>query len=149
MIGAVLGLDLAVTLHPGGTPVRDAGHIRAMTRLRDRLPRHFLLKTEVPVPIAGDRRAIDALVADPPLNTGIELETRLTDAQALTRRAILKQRDAGIACMILVFPNTEANRQAVEAAGPTLRPSFPLSSRAIVAALRAETTPSANGILFV
>jgi hypothetical protein len=51
--------------------------------------------------------------------------------------------------MILVFPDTAANRQAVEAAGPTLRPSFPLSSRAILAALRAGRIPTANGILFV
>lgn len=149
MIAAVLGLDLVVSLHPGGAPVRDAGHIRVMTRLRERLPRHFVLKTEVPIPIAGDRRAIDSLIADPALNTGFELETRLTDAQALVRRAILKQRDAGIACMVLVFPDTAANRQAVEAAAPTLRPSFPLGTRAILAALRAGTTPSANGILFV
>src|SRR5688500_19665552 len=62
MIAAVLGLDLVVNLHPGGTPVRDAGHIRVMTRLRELLPRHFVLRTEVPVPIAGDRRAIDSLV---------------------------------------------------------------------------------------
>jgi hypothetical protein len=103
----------------------------------------------VPVPIAGDRRAIDSLIADPPLDTGFELETRLTDAQALVRRATLKQRDAGIACMILVFPDTAANRQAVEAAAPTLRSSFPLSSRASLTALRAGTTPTANGILFV
>jgi transcriptional regulator with XRE-family HTH domain len=149
MTAAVLGLDLVVSLHPGGAPVRDAGHIRVMTRLRERLPGYFLFKSEVPVPIAGDRRAIDSLVADPPLNTGFELETRLTDAQALVRRATLKQRDTGIACMILVFPDTAANRQAVEAAGPTLRPSFPLSSRAILAALRAGTIPTANGILFV
>ena len=149
MVGAVLGLDLVVGVHPGGTPVRDAGHIRVMTRLRTRLPRHFVLKSEVPVPIAGDRRAIDALIADPPLDTGFELETRLTDAQALVRRTILKQRDAGIGCLILVFPDTVANRQAVAAAAPTIRPSFPLTSRAILAALRAGRTPSANGILFV
>ena len=149
MIAAVLGLDLVVSLHPGGAPVRDAGHIRVMIRLRERLPRHFVLKSEVPIPIAGDRRAIDSLIADPPLDTGFELETRLTDAQALVRRTILKQRDARIACMVLVFPDTAANRQAVEVAGPTLRPSFPLSSRSILAALRAGTTPAANGILFV
>lgn len=149
MIADVLGLDLVVTLYPGGAPLRDAGHVRVMTRLRSRLPPRFVLKTEVPIPLMGDRRAIDALIAIPPLDTGFELETRLTDAQALVRRAILKQRDAGLACMILVFPDTAANRQAVAAASPTLRPSFPLSPRAILSALRAGTTPAANGILFV
>lgn len=149
MIADVLGLDLVVTLHPGGAPVRDAGHIRVMTRLRSLLPAQFVLKTEVPVPIMGDRRAIDVLIADPRLDTGFELETRLTDAQALVRRIILKQRDTGLACMVLVFPDTTANRQAVAAALPTLRPSFPLSSRAILSALRAGMTPAANGILFV
>lgn len=99
MIADVLGLDLVVTLHPGGAPVRDAGHIRVMTRLRSLLPAQFVLKTEVPVPIMGDRRAIDVLIADPRLDTGFELETRLTDAQALVRRIILKQRDTGLACM--------------------------------------------------
>lgn len=149
MIADVLGLDLVVTLHPGGAPVRDAGHIRAMTRLRSLLPDQFVLKTEVPLPMMGDRRAIDALIADPSLDTGFELETRLIDAQALTRRAILKQRDAGLACMVLVFPDTAANRQAVAAASATLRPSFPLGTRAILSALRAGNAPAANGILFV
>ena len=149
MIAGVLGLDLVVSLHPGGAPVRDAGHIRLMSRLRGLLPSHLVLKTEVPMPIIGDRRAIDALIAFPRLDTAFELETRLTDAQALVRRAILKQRDAGLACMILVFPDTAANRRAVAAAAPTLRPAFPLSSRVILGALRAATTPPGNGMLFV
>jgi hypothetical protein len=51
--------------------------------------------------------------------------------------------------MIIVLPDTAANRAALAAAAATLRPAFPLESRAILTALRAGQTPKANGILFV
>ncbi|MGH2357541.1 MAG: hypothetical protein ACRDGJ_05955 [Candidatus Limnocylindria bacterium] len=101
------------------------------------------------MPIVGDLRSIDAVINRPSLHTGFELESRLTDAQALVRRILLKQRDAGLACMILVLADTLANRQAVAAADATLRPAFPLDARRVMAALRAGRTPEANGILFV
>lgn len=148
MIGSVVGLDLVVNAYPGGAPVRDAGHTKLTRRLQLLLPRDFAWQTERFMPIAGDQRSIDAVIIGPPLDTGFELELRLTDAQALVRRTRLKQRDANLACMILVFADTAANRRAVAAAEATLRPAFPLDARHVLAALRAGRMPEANGILF-
>jgi hypothetical protein len=149
MIGDVLGLDLVVSVHPGGAPIRDAGHLRLMNRLRSRLPGEFRWRTEIPMPIMGDRRAIDTMIVAPRIDAGFELETRLLDAQALGRRVLLKQRDSALQSMVIVLPDTAINRASVSTAAPTLRPAFPLGSRAILAALRAGQTPTANGILFV
>lgn len=148
-IAAVLGLDLRVDVFPGGAPLRDAGHIRVMARLRALLPPSYRWATEIPMPNVGDLRAIDAAIREPGIDAGFELETRLGDGQGTARRTLLKQRDAGLAAIILVLPDTRHNRSAVAAAAPTLRAAFPLDSRQVLAALRAGQTPAANGILFV
>lgn len=148
-IASVVGLDLSMRTFPGGSPLRDAGHVRVLARLRALLPATYRWRTEVPIPITGDRRAIDAMVADPPIAAGFELETRFGDAQSTDRRILIKQRDAGLSAMILVVPDTRHNRLAVAAAAPTIRASFPLDGRQVLRALRAGVAPSANGILFV
>lgn len=148
-IAAVVGLDLAAKLHPAGPPVRDAGHIRMLTRLQRLLPTTYRRTTEIPIPIPGDARAIDAMLAEPRIDVGFELESVLLDAQALVRRTLLKQRDSGLPCMVIVLSDTPANRDAAYAAEAALRASFPLGGRAVLAALRAGKPPPANGIIFV
>jgi transcriptional regulator with XRE-family HTH domain len=79
-IGAVVGLDVRVRAYPGPTPLRDAGQIALMDRLRAHLATTLTMRTEVPLPIDGDLRAWDAVIAgfEPaaaPLHT--EGETRL------------------------------------------------------------------------
>lgn len=148
MIGTVIGLDLVVSVYPGGTPMRDAGHIKLTHRLQRLLPTEFVWRTEQFMPIRGDQRSIDAVIVSPPLGAGFEIESRLVDAQALARRTLLKQRDANLACMILVFADTTANRRTVASSDATLRPAFPLGARRLLSALRSRRTPSANGILF-
>ncbi|MCA1588569.1 MAG: hypothetical protein LC744_07935 [Chloroflexi bacterium] len=148
MIGTVIGLDLVVAVYPGGAPVRDAGHIKLTYRLQGLLPTEFVWQTEQVMPAPGDQRSIDAIIRNPPLRTGFELESRLVDGQAVARRALLKQRDANLACMILVFADTTANRRAVASSEATLRPAFPLGARQLLFALRSHRTPPANGILF-
>jgi hypothetical protein len=103
--------------------------------------------TEVPLPLPGDQRAIDAMVRLGGRRVGFELETRLVDAQALVRRIALKQRDAGISSMVLVLADTRPNRAALAAAQETLRPTFPLPRREVIASLRAGRAPNANGIV--
>lgn len=146
---AVVGLDLSIRAFPGGSPLRDAGHVRVLARLQGLLPGSYQWRTELPLPMPGDRRAIDAMVTSPRITAGFELETRLGDGQNTARRTLLKQRDAGLAAMILVLPDTRHNRAAVVAGQATLRASFPLDSRQVLLALRAGATPPANGILFV
>jgi hypothetical protein len=148
VMAAVVGLDLVVRLYPGPDPIRDHAHVRLLARLQAELP---TLKwwTEVPVPIPGDQRAIDAVVRFGSLRVGFELETRLVDAQALVRRLALKQRDAGMASMVLVLADTRTNRAALAAAGETLRSTFPLARSEVIASLRVGRAPNANGIVLV
>lgn len=148
-LAGVVGLDLFVRLYPGGSPVRDAPHVRVMGRLKALLPTAFRLASEVPIPISGDQRAVDVVVIDPPLGVGFELKSRLLDMQALVRRAALKQRDARLARMVLVVPDTAANRAAAAAGQATLGAAFPLGPRRVLGALRAGKLPPANGILWV
>jgi transcriptional regulator with XRE-family HTH domain len=148
ILAAVVGLDLVVRLYPGPDPIRDRAHVRLLARLQAELP---TLKwwTEVPVPIPGDQRAIDAVVRFGSLGVGFELETRLVDAQALVRRLALKQRDAGLARMVLVLADTRTNRAALAAADGTLRSAFSLAKREVIASLRDGRAPNANGIVLV
>ena len=91
-VADVLGVDLVATVYPAGSPVRDAGHVRVFTRLKALLPDEFVWRSEVPLPRPGDQRALDAMIVEPRLDVGFELESRLLDAQALTRRVTLKQQ---------------------------------------------------------
>ncbi len=148
-VAAIVGLDLSVKLFPGGTPIRDVAHARLLGRLQAALPDADEWRTEVPIPILGDQRAVDVVLPIGGVGIGFELETRLVDAQATVRRAVLKQRDARLACMILVLADTRANRSELVDAAPTLEPTFPLETRAVLAALRAGQLPRANGIVLV
>jgi hypothetical protein len=71
------------------------------------------------------------------------------DAQALVRRLALKQRDAGLARMVLVLADTRTNRAALAAADGTLRSAFPLARHEVIASLRVGRAPNANGIVLV
>lgn len=153
-LAAIVGLDLVVTLYPGGAPVRDVAHARLLARLQKSLTEERGIggwRTEVPIPIPGDQRAVDAELRVAAGRVGFELETRLVDAQATVRRAALKQRDAGMACMVLVLvlADTRANRAAIVEAAATLRTAFPLEPRAMAAALRNGSLPPGNGFLLV
>lgn len=148
-VAAVVGSDLALRLYPSGPAVRDIAHARLLARLQRRMPATYRWRAEVPLPRVGDLRAIDAVIVVPRLDAGFEIESRLLDAQALARRTLLKQRDAGLGCMVLVLADTPANREALAVAEATLRSAFPLEGRRVLLALREGRTPDQNGIVFV
>jgi transcriptional regulator with XRE-family HTH domain len=148
-ICAVVGLDLSVRAYPGPNPVRDAAHVRLIAAFRARLGGGLVVRTEVPIGRERDLRAWDVTTTDRRATAAAEFETRLTDAQALTRRVTLKCRDSGIAIVILVVSDTANNRDAVASARAYLRPLFPLDSNAILRALGAGRVPDAGGIVFV
>jgi hypothetical protein len=133
-------------LIPDADPALDSGQLALLARLRRILDPGLVVRTEVPLPLAGDRRAWDAVVE---LETvvGIEAETRLTDAQALERRLALKQRDGRMGIVILLVADTRANRRFLEFHRENLRSRFPLDTRELLAALRAGKAPRASGIL--
>lgn len=148
-LASIVGLDLVVKVYPGGAPVKDVAHARLLGRLQASLPTLNGWRTEVPLPIPGDQRAVDAELQVASRRIGFELETRLGDAQATARRVALKQRDAVLACMVLVLADTRANRAAILGGAPTLKATFPLESRAVMASLRNGAPPSGNGVVLV
>lgn len=146
-IATVLGLTPSIRLYPDGPPLRDAAHAELLARLRHELPPTLQWRTEVPLPIPGDRRAWDATIHGGGWWVAVEAETRLLDLQALERRVALKRRDAGEPSVILVINDPRPNRAILEAARESLRTAFPLDARHILGALRAGRAPTAGGLL--
>jgi transcriptional regulator with XRE-family HTH domain len=148
--GAVLGLEVPIRGYPSGSPLRDAGQLRALRRTRERIGDTWRWRTEVPVstnPI--ELRAVDAVISRGSAAIGLEVITRLVDAQAQVRRALLKQEAARLDRMVLVLTDTRHNRAALAGAGPTLEPAFPLAPRDVLPPLRAGRVPPANGRILV
>jgi transcriptional regulator with XRE-family HTH domain len=148
--GAAVGLDVSYRTFPGGTPLRDAGQLRLLGRLRVRISQGWQCRTEVPVSAdPADRRAIDMVLGRERRRVGVEGITRLMDAQAQVRAALLKQEVSGVDRMVLVLSDSHHNRRAVRDASPTLDPAFPLRSRQVLRALGVGIPPAANGIVLL
>lgn len=144
---ASVGLQLLVRAMPGtGTPL-DAGQLALIGRLRALLPQSVRVRTEVPIPIPGDRRGWDVVLSLDPDSVPVEAEARLRDIQALDRRSALKLRDSEFDRLVLLVSDTANNRHALQAYREHLRTSVPLDTRQVMAALRAGRTPSASGIV--
>lgn len=147
---AAVGLDLSLRTFANGSPLRDAGQLRLIERLRRTVGDAWTWRTEVPVTAdPRDLRAIDALLANGPRRVGVEAVSRLTDTQGQVRPIVLKQEAAGLACMVLVLADTRTHRRAVEVGAPTLQPAFPMDPRGLLAELRAGRQPPANGLILI
>ena len=142
----VVGLDPSVRVYPGPTVLRDAGQARLLERFRSRLHPTWDWATEVPFPDPGDRRAWDGFLRRTSIRIGVEAEARLRDAQATARRLAIKQRDSGVARVILLLADTRANTAALAGAREYLRASLPLETRAVMQALSHGRDPGANGL---
>lgn len=147
-MAAVLGLALRIAMYPQGQPIADRVQLRLLAAFRDCMPQSMGWRTEVPLPHAGDRRAWDAVVSPPEGWTALEGISRLGAVDATIRRAKLKLRDdARIERLVLIILDTNRNRAALAAAGPTIRDDFPLDTRAVLTALRSGHAPAANGVV--
>jgi transcriptional regulator with XRE-family HTH domain len=144
---AAVGLHLHVRAIPGTGIALDAGQLALLGRLRSQLPRPVHFRTEVPMPLPGDRRAWDAVMRLDPEDTAVEAEARLRDVQALDRRCALKLRDSGLGQMVLLVADTPHNRRMLELYREDLRASFPLDTRQVMASLRLGKTPESSGIV--
>jgi transcriptional regulator with XRE-family HTH domain len=147
--GMAVGLRFGARLYPDGDPVRDRAQLALLERFRARLPSAATWDTEVPLPIAGDRRAWDARVVLEGRRAGCEAETRLTDVQALERRLALKVRDGQVDLLILLVADTPANRRTLTLHREDLRGLLPLDGRDVLRALGAGRLPEASGLLVV
>ena len=151
-LGAAVGLDVRVRAYPGPSPVLDAAQMALLGRLRARLPKHLLFRTEVPLPSVGDQRAWDAYIsrlvgiADV---LPVEAETRLVDGQAQFRRISLKLRDSGLEHVLVVLADTRRNRDVLRSASSILSGDFPVSPRRALAALSAGHHPGGSAIVLI
>lgn len=147
-VAPVLGLQLAVSLHPNGDPVRDRAHLALLGRFRARSHRNLKWRTEVPMPITGDLRAGDGVVEGGFGTILVEAETRLTDLQGVERKALLKARDLGVDRVILLLADTANNRRVMDL-HPEIRERFPVSQRRCLAALSRGADPGGDSIVFL
>lgn len=147
-IAAVLGMRLSVRLFPAGLPLRDAGQLALLERLRARLGPGLEWRTEAPVPIAGDLRAWDAAISGPGWTMFVDAETRIRDVQALQRRAALKTRDTGTVRVMLLVADTRTNRALLASLSESLIPEA-LPGRTILADLAAGRDPGGSGVVLL
>ena len=147
-MAAVLGLRLSVRLFPVGQPLRDAGQLALLGRLRQRIHPNLRWLAEVPLPIAGDLRAWDAAIVGDAWTTYIDAETRIRDAQSLARRISLKHRDSGGGHVLLLVADTRANRAVLDAIGSPLVDDA-IRGRRILESLMAGVDPGGNGVLLL
>ena len=144
---AAVGLRARIRLYPGGGPLRDAGQVALIRRFRERVGNPGRWAFEVPIPLANDQRALDAVLTVAGGRIGLEFYVRLADCQAQLRAANLKQRDAGLDRMVIVVKATHANRRALGEAASAIADAFPGTTRRLLAALAAGEVPPANGVI--
>ena len=151
-IGAVVGLDVRVRAYPGSDPTLDAGQIALLGRLRERLASDLGFRTEVPLPIAGDKRAWDAMIdrlRGLAAHLPVEAETRIVDGQAQVRKITLKLRDSGLDAVLVAVSDTRGNRRALAAAGSILLADFPIPGRRALSALAAGEHPGGSAVVLL
>ena len=148
-IASLLGLELAASLHPVGDPIRDRGHQALLSRFRGVLAPGIRAVAEAPLPKPGDRRTWDLAIRIATQRVGIEAETRVRDAQWLTRRIRERERDGGMDEVLLVLAETAVNRRLLPDILEALGPRFATSPRLILKALRVGQPIPGSGVLLV
>ena len=151
---AATGLRLSIRTLPDGSPVRDAGHVALLRRLRARLSPAWTWRLEVPVwagtrpgDMGNERRRWDALARIDGVSVAFEAETRLYDVQAQLARALSKQASGSVDRLVLVVAETHHNRRVVREIGPLVGDDFPIQPRAMLTALGEGRDPGGNGIV--
>lgn len=143
---AALGLRLDVKVFAAGSPVRDAGQLRLIDRLRPAVHASFDWATEVLVGQAGDQRAWDVFLRGPG-SIGVDAETRLYDLQSLQRRCEAKARDSGVDRVVLLVAETRHNARVLRDLREALRSTFPADTAEVLRALRRGLLPTRSGIV--
>jgi hypothetical protein len=144
---AAVGLRMSIKLWPVGGGIRDAAQARYIAAFVARVGRAWNVGLEAPVPIAGDLRAADVLLAAGSLRIAVEVVTRLVDVQAQIRAAQLKARDLGATRLVIVVAGTRANRAALADTRRTLAGAFDLDTRRVMADLAAGRDPGRDAIV--
>jgi len=145
---AVLGLQLASSLHLDGDAVRDRPQLGLLERFRRRLPSTARWRTEVPVPIAGDPRSADAMVAIGRVYILVEAETHLGDFQAFERRIGAKARDLGADRVVLLLADTRHNRAMLNTI-PAIRERFSVDMRTWFRSIANGEDPGGDAVVIL
>ena len=114
-----------------------------LERFRPRLHQSLSWRTEMPMPIAGDLRSGDGMIEGGFGSILVEAETRLTDLQAVERKAFLKKRDLAADRVILLIAETPNNRRVLDL-HPEVRERFPIGARKCLAALARGDDPGGD-----
>jgi len=151
-LGAVLGLDLSARFYPIGVPVRDGAQARQLSCFLGHVAAPLRFRTDVPLPqVPGqpqELRAWDSVIWDHTARTAVELEARVEDLQAMTRRHSLKRRDDPVNNFLLVIADTVYNRRVLSEYGGLL-PDLPrLRTATVLALLEAGQHPPTGYIFF-
>jgi transcriptional regulator with XRE-family HTH domain len=147
-LASVLGYELGVGIHPVTAPVRDKAHISLLRRFAARLHRSIRWRTEVPIPIPGDRRSADGVAVAGGFDAVVDAETRIHDVQAIVRGIRAKQRDLDAKRAILLVADTRHNRAVINSV-PELRDEFTVSTRACLAALARGEDPGGDCLVIL
>ena len=146
---AAVGLKPYVKLFPLGRRLLDKPQLELLARFRQRLHPSWTWETEVPMPLPADLRSGDCRVAIPGCAILVEAHTRFSDYQAQTASAARKKRDLGADRLILLIGATHANRRAIAEAAAISDGSFPLHTKAALAALSEGRDPGADAIVLL
>lgn len=146
---AAVGLKPWFRLFPAVRRPLDAPQLATLHRLRERLSTAWVVAIEVPVPIAGDLRAADAVISIPGCRCLVEVTTRLADWQAQVRAARLKHRDLGTNRLLLVIADTTTNRRQLRSVPDAALAEFPFRTRDAFIALRTGMDPGGDAIILV
>lgn len=144
---AVVGLDLSMKSYPSGQPIRDGAHVALLRDFRAHLHRSLRWAVEVPMPMPGDQRSWDALVAGQGWRYGVEAETAPRDSQSIARRTQLKQRDAQVDGVLLVLRRTVQTRRFLAEAAGHMRDAFPVEGVRALELLGAGVDPGGSAVI--
>jgi transcriptional regulator with XRE-family HTH domain len=141
-----VGLRPSLKFYPIGGGLRDAGQVRYIAKFVERVGKSWRVGLDVPIPVAGDLRAID-VVLDGVCVIAVEVVSRLRDIQAILRASQLKQRDFGATRLIIVVSGSHANRRALADARQALLATFDLDTQRVLAALASGKDPGRDAIV--
>lgn len=146
---ATVGLKPWINLFPAVSRPLDHAQLALLATLRSRLHPAWRVDLEVPMPIPGDLRAADAVIARPGVRIVVEAITRLADFQGQLRAARRKVRDLGADRLILALAATRTNRHALRDAGSAVGDAFPVGMRTALIRLEAGDDPGGDSLLLI
>jgi transcriptional regulator with XRE-family HTH domain len=146
---AVVGLKPYINLYPLIARPLDRAQLQLFERFRARIAGGWAVTLEATMPIRGDLRAADAVLAIPGCRCVVEIITRLADFQAQLRAARRKVRDLGADRLILVVAATPTNRRAIRDSGRAVDDAFPLRTKEGLRRLAAGGDPGGDALILL